>query len=47
MYGRMPYRNENSFWETRAGMWIFLALIGLAAGAFGGLLALGSQVIGD
>lgn len=43
----MPYRNDNSFWDTPAGIWIFLALIGLAAGAFGGLLALGSQVIGD
>ena len=43
----MPYRNENSFWESPKGIWIFLALVGLAASAFGGLLALGSQVIGD
>lgn len=43
----MPYRNENSFWDKPAGTWVFLALVGLATGVFGGLLALGSQVIGD
>lgn len=47
MDSAMPYRNENSFWDTSAGTWLFLALVGLAAGGFGALLALGSQVIGD